>query len=124
MSVIEPKVVYKLKFYEKERELFPTEFNLKISQHDVIKIGRKLSRHFKFTEPDFYFRGSVDSGTAMLSSTPRLIRLGMDPSWGMFLHELSHVYNKEKYNNSHHNKRLMKTLKRFILYCQKKDFWG
>ena len=112
---------YRLKFYEQERELFPTEFNLKITQQEAHKITKKLARHFKFTAPELNFRYNADYGLAKLGGW--VMNLPKQPDLGLLIHELAHFYNYEKGLNYHHNKKLMKTIQRLIHYCRKRNYW-
>ena len=113
---------YRLKFYGDERREFPTEFNMKITQDEAEKITKKLSRHFKFTAPEINFRyNREDCGLAKLGGW--IMNLPKSPNLGIMIHELAHFHNYEKYKNSNHSKKLMKTIRRFVNYCRKKNYW-
>ena len=114
--------VWKLKFYGEERDRYPDEFRVKITQGESVKISRKLSRHFKFRCPEINFRyNDEDHGLAKLGGWT--MNLSKDPTLGILLHELAHFYNYEKYRNSNHNKKLMRTIGRFVKYCRSKSYW-
>lgn len=113
---------WKLKFYGKERERFPEEFKMGITQAESVKIAKKLCRHFKFRYPEIIFKyNREDQGLAKLGGWT--MNISKSPTLGILVHELAHFHNQEKYGNSNHNKKLMKTIKRFILYCRKKNYW-
>ncbi len=112
---------YRLKFYEKEREEFPTEFNMRITQKDAEKINKKISRHFKFKAPTIMFRYNTDHGLAKYGGW--IMNLPKSPNLGLLLHELAHFNNYEKTGKGNHTKKLMRTIRRFIKYCQKKNYW-
>jgi len=113
---------YRLKFYEKERQEFPDEFDMKISQSEATKITKKLARHFKFTAPSILFKyNSEDQGLAKLSGW--VMNLSKSPNLLLLLHELAHFHNYEKKLNYNHNKKLMRTIRRFVRYCRKKNYW-
>ena len=114
--------MWKVKFYADEREEFPNEFGMKITQDEALKIIKKLSRHFKFRCPGVVFKYSDgDRGLAKLGGW--IMNLPKSPNLGITLHELAHFHNQEKYKNSNHNKKLMRTLRRFMKYCRNKNYW-
>jgi len=111
-----------LKFYVKERKLFHKEFyDITLTKHETLKITKKICRHFKFRQPALVFKYNTDRGLAKLNSG--VINLPKSPNLGILLHELAHIYNYEKLENFHHNKKLMKTLNKFVNYCRKKNYW-
>lgn len=110
-----------LKYYEKERERFKTESELRFTDSDSLKITKKLARHFKFRVSEIRFWGNRGKGQARNISQ---IRLSHSPSLLLIAHELGHLFNKQKLGNWRHSKRLTKTVSRFLVYCRKKAYWG
>jgi hypothetical protein len=120
-----------LKFYRKERERFPEAFKIKVSDKDAVKIVNKLCRHFKIRRykglGKWEYKVGVrfwGNGGARAFVSWKFIHLPHNPSIGIICHELAHIYNHIRYNNHHHNKRLMRTIERMINYCKKKKYWG
>jgi len=112
-----------LKFYGVERERFTDEFAMYVSQGDVLRITRKLSRHFKFRCPVVNFRYN-DDDHGLAKAGGWAVNLSKSPTLGLLLHELAHLHNYEKYSgNWGHNKKLMRTISRFAKYCRKKNYW-
>ena len=105
-----------LKFYRKERELFP-EFDLKVSDEDAVVIVRKLLRHFgrkgRYSKVKVRFYGNRDSGENGWFG----IRLSHKPSIGLICHEVAHEFHRK------HDRKLMRLIGRFIHYCEKKSYW-
>jgi len=109
-----------LKYYAKERERFKTESELRFTDSDSLKITKKLARHFKFSLSEVRFWG-YRSG---LARSLTRIRLSHSPSLLLIAHELAHIFNKQKYGNWRHSKKLTKTVSRFLHYCAKMSYWG
>ena len=116
-----------LKFYEKERELFPVESRMLVASNDRIELMvRKLCKHFKISTPRMTFT-SYSVGHYYRAKKYRKALIDFPRRYCkilMMVHEVSHHYNQEKYGTDRHNKKLMKTLKRLMKYCIKKDYWG
>lgn len=110
-----------LKFYEKERQQYPEAFTHKVSDEGAKIIVKKLKRHFKIIRLyGLRFYGNSGSGSAYPNG---YIRLSHNPSVGMICHEVAHLFNKRKYGNWNHNKKLMRTIKRMVNYCKRKNYW-
>ena len=111
-----------LKFYKEERKLYHKEFyDIILTKDEVFKIVKKLSRHFKIKQPTTSLKYSMDRGLAKLNTNH--INLSKTPSLGLLIHELAHIHNYQKNINWFHNKKLMKTIKRMMKYCMKKNYW-
>lgn len=110
---------FRLTFYANERKLFPTEFSMKVEDRTAEKIVSKIARHFKFKIFRIGFRGNKGSGHAWYDE----ITLSHNPSIAVICHELAHSHNKQKYGNMYHNKKLLRTMTRFIEYCRKMNYW-
>jgi len=95
---------------------------MRMTQTDTEKISKKIARHFKFTLPGLNFRYNTDHGLAKLGGWG--MNLPKVPTLGLLLHELAHFHNYEKKINYNHNKKLMRTIRRFVKYCQKKNYWN
>jgi len=108
-----------LKFYQKERQRFLKAFNHKVTDEQARKIIKKLVRHFKIPLVLIDFRGHHGGGHAHSN----IISVSHNPAIGVLCHELAHVFNKAKYGNWKHNKKLMRTIGTFIKYCEKKNYW-
>ena len=116
----------RIKYYDRENDqldLMGFNRKLKLDEKTAISITRKLSRHFKFTEPEIYFYGSKDSGYA--SQHENRIKVAHEPTLGTLIHELAHRYTIEKHlvSEKFHTKKLMQTTKRFAKYIMKKNYW-
>jgi len=112
-----------LKFYQKERKLFPEEAIMRVSDKRAEIIFRKLERHFIDSRRypfglRFYGNGGGSCGSWG-------IRLPHNPTILFICHELSHRIHQIKYGSTkrHHTKKLMTIIKRLITYCQKKNYW-
>lgn len=116
----------RLKFYVKERELFPYEHRLIVdSQHHVKLIVGKLCRHYNISVPDVIFTGRTWAMYFKAEGLKKaIIRFPKKINILMICHEVAHHYNLIKKGNYNHSKKLMTTIKRFINYCRKKDYWG
>jgi len=112
-----------IKFYDKEREEFPLEAELTVSDKDCVKICKKIARHFKFHlgEIRFYGRNGYHNCEAYDDGSIRFVH---NPSILHICHELAHIHNLQKYGNWRHNKKLLRTIKRFVNYCRKKNYWN
>jgi len=110
-----------LKFYQNERKIFSPYFDMEINEQAATIVINKLKKHFNFNVFKVSFT-AYKNGTAY----PRQSSISLPPNMGLgfILHELAHLYNYQKYNNCHHNKKLMKTISRFFKYCIKLNFWG
>jgi len=108
-----------LKFYQDEHKEFETEFKFKVSNEHAKKIVRKLSLHFEFRVNSIRFYGNRQSGTAY----PYAIRLSNNPNISLICHECAHLYNRQKTGDWGHNKKLMKTIRKFVRYSCKKGYW-
>ena len=116
----------RVKYYDRENEqLDQMGFNrkLKLSEKAAVSITRKLSRHFKFPEPEIYFYGNLNSGYA--SQYENRIKVAHEPTLGVLIHELAHRFTIEKglVNEKFHTKKLMRVVKRFAKYIMKKNYW-
>lgn len=110
-----------LKFYDIERELFPKEFELKLSNFENLRIARKLARHFKIQVNLIKFK----RGRFSLADTYfKVIQYLHNTSLGSVCHELAHLWNEQKFNNSNHNKKLMRTIEKLVIYCRKKNYFA
>jgi len=115
-----------IKFYSKEREEFKTATNTHIFEPDISMIFRKLCRHFKITNVKLEIGKMRDGcGRATYSGYGiSVIKVSKKTDFLILCHEISHIYNRQKLHCWGHNKRLWKTLKRIIKYCEKKNYWG
>lgn len=115
-----------LKFYARERELFPDEHKLMIdSQHHVKLIVGKLCRHYDLPIPDLIFTGRTKGTYFQAWGRGRpTIRFPKKVSILLLCHEVAHHYNLVKKGSYNHTKKLMTTIKRLLAYCRKKDYWG
>lgn len=109
-----------LKYYEKMWKKFRTEYDYHISDKEAIKVCKKLARHFKIPLKDVRFYGKHRG----MAYTNYKIRIPHKPSIGIICHELAHLFNYQKYHNWYHNKRLLRTEKKFVNYCRKKQYWN
>ena len=112
-----------LKFYDKERKLFPEENVMCVSDEVTEIIFRKLERHFVDSRRysfglRFYGNGGGVCGTWG-------IRLPHNPSILLICHELAHRIYRLKYGSTerHHTKKLIRIIKRLVTYCRKKNYW-
>lgn len=110
-----------LKFYETEQKVFNEEYHIFVTDTNAMIITKKLCRHFKFPVPVIKFFGIKQRGAAC--KYIKKIRVPHNTSVGLLCHELAHKYNRFKYNDSKHSKRLMRTITRFLKYCKSKDYW-
>ena len=109
---------FRLTFYVKERKLFPTEFTMKVDDEKTRMIIAKITRHFKFKVLTVRFWGKRNNGRAWTYE----ICLSHNPAVAVICHELAHSHNQQKYANMHHNKKLLRTMTRFIEFCRRKGF--
>lgn len=116
----------RLKFYEKERQLFGKAYSLYTSDHNAEIIVKKLLRHFapklpqkRWMEIRFYGNG----GARAFMGWTWGIRFPHNPDFGTICHEVAHLVNYEKYGKFRHDKRLLRTIKQLLDYCEKKSFW-
>jgi len=105
-----------LKFYEKERESFQKEYELKLTDQEAQTIYRKLLRHFKISCPwkTIRFWGTQEKGRSYIHGS---IKLPHNPSLGLLVHETAHK------KVAKHTKKLMTLMKRMFAYCKKKNYW-
>lgn len=117
--------MYRLKFYEKEREMFSIANVVHLSDRGTRIVISKLSRHYKLRKyPNIIvkFRNNGgDSGTCYY--TERKIIFNHQPSLLVVAHEFAHLMNYEKGKKHHHTKQLMKSIERILDYCFKKECW-
>jgi predicted metallopeptidase len=109
------------KFYFTESYKFPEECKLQITDQETILISRKLARHFSFNLDKVSFRGNRQYGFAYNKKDE--IRLSHNPNIELMCHELAHIHNRQKFNNPHHNKKLMRTIEKFLKFCKKNNYW-
>jgi len=107
-----------LKFYQKERELFPEAFKEKVKDKNVQLIVNKLCRHFKLGKIKVSFYGNRVAHAYWWDIT-----FPHNPSFGVICHEIAHIFNRTRGLNNGHNKKLMRTIKRLVNYCKKKNYW-
>jgi predicted metal-dependent hydrolase len=116
-----------LKFYEKERGEFKTAHDTNIFSPDTEMIFRKLCRHFKITNVKLEI-GTMREGYGRATYSgiysASIVKVARKTDFLILCHEIAHIYNRQKLNCWGHNKRLWKTLKKIIKYCEKKDYWG
>ena len=112
----------RLKFYWLEHETFPEAYSVRMDIQKTKQIFRKLCRHFKIRNTQLTF-WNRKGGRARSLAYGYEILVPEDCSFGLLCHELSHIYNRQRCMKFKHNKRLMRTLKRFIAYCKKKNHW-
>ena len=114
-----------LKFYQKERELFPNEAKIIFdSQEEIVKVTNKLCRHFglpklrvEFVKNKF---GASYSGFGYVRFP---FNVNHKASALFICHEVAHHYEHKKYGKSKHTKKLLKIIERMIKYCRKNNFW-
>lgn len=111
-----------LEFYRKERLLFSEQNKIFLSDSLTEKVCRKIARHFKFEVSSIYFRGRQLSAYSWYNE--KRIRFCHNPSFLLVAHELAHLYNFQKYHSGRHDKKLMKTIEKFLLYCEKKNYFS
>jgi Zn-dependent peptidase ImmA (M78 family) len=116
----------RLKYYDKEKkqlDLLGFDYKSIVNSKEAIKIVRKLSRHFKITEPEIYFYGKMDYGYA--STHINMIKLSHNPSYYSVIHELGHIYTIQNklLSGKFHTKKLTRIVKRFAKYIIKKNYW-
>lgn len=110
-----------LKFYRKEKELFPKEHDLILTEKEALAISKKLSRHFKFTVAKVKFYGKINCGYSWFML--RRIKVCHKPSLLVFVHELVHLYEYQVHSNKRHNKHMLKSIAKFLKYCNKMNYW-
>ena len=107
---------YRLAFYQQEHQLFSETYEIKVSDKDAKKIVKKLLRHFgtsrKAKAWEVRFFGNHQSGSCGWN-----IRLSHNPSIGLICHEVAHTFHLR------HDKKLLRYIKRMIIYCQKNSYW-
>jgi len=110
--------------YLKEDETYHHLREEKVSTEHAEKIIRKVARHFKLGKISAKFRGQVDRGRAQ--NLWKIIKMSWSPSLLVIAHELNHFLIWKRYPNKHVNhgsKKWLRSLKRIIDYCEKKDWW-
>lgn len=109
-----------LKFYQKEREIFREEAQITLTNKEAKKIAYKLARHFKITLNGVYFKRGRYSFAYFRTNT---LKLRNNPTILTICHELAHLYLYQRTKKAHHNKKLMRVIKRLVEYCRKKNYW-
>jgi len=123
-----------LKFYEKEKEMFPQSYSIHVTNEEARKIVKKLLRHFKIGSTWYRkhfvikFYGTKTGGGASTSSFQDFdIRLPHNPSIGMIIHEVAHKYMQRKIGREKgeksHTKKLMTIITKMQRYARKKNYW-
>lgn len=110
-----------IKFYFREYVKFPEEHKLFMTDKEAVLICRKIARHFSFQFDKVSFRGNRQYGFAFDQKNE--IRISHNPNIEIICHELAHIHNRQKFNNPYHNKKLMKTIEKFLKYCKTKNYW-
>lgn len=108
-----------LKVYKWEDETWPEFQGIKVTRERQAKLLRKLSRHFKVSEPRLtgcYKRGS-DSGQYF--QYLEAISLHKNTSIGTLIHEFAHHLNWKKYKKKGHAKSFKKCLKRVYRWSRR-----
>jgi len=124
----------RLKFYTKGWDTHSKAFHTMIPEDKLPMIHKKICRHFwvhpngkrlkPYLWPVLVANRKRGGGTAYLQRN--YIKVGKETSFGVLCHELAHIYNYKRWGKkaTKHNKKLAKTIKRFVDYCEKKDYWG
>jgi len=113
----------RLKFYEVEREKFPSAIAMHFCDEQAISISKKLLRHFgvksqRYCKITFRGRGGARAFYGWFWG----IKFPHNPDLLMICHEAAHLVNQVKYHNPGHNKKLMQTIKRMLTYAKKKNY--
>jgi len=113
---------FRLKFYEKEREIFKEEFNTFLSDEEAVVIISKLARHFKLWRitntivPAYRIKFYGTKQRASVGYNDRVIRIPHNPSLGLIIHELAHIVHGKKYDKWSHDKKLLKIMEKMLNY--------
>jgi hypothetical protein len=111
-----------LKFYRLEREKFPEQSEIRIPDRNVSKFTRKLTNHFDIKLDTLKLRGFNGSGIAYTGENR--IGLSHNPTVLLIVHELGHLYTKQKLGEHKHNKNLMRFVGQAVRYSSKKKYWN
>lgn len=107
---------FRLAFYEKEHKVFSEAYSIHVIDESAVKIVRKLLRHFGkgnlAKEVKVRFWGTGDGGSNGFG-----LWFSHNPSIGLICHEVAHYFEE------HHNKKLMRWMKKLTNYCKRKNYW-
>jgi len=111
-----------LKFYSEERKEFEAQAKTTIADKNVSKFAHKIARHFKVKLSHITLRCYSGSGSA--SRVYDSIRLSHNPSVLLIIHEIGHIYTRQKLGEQKHNKKLMGFIRRAVHYAEKNQYWS
>ncbi len=107
-----------LKFYEKERKMFPKEFASKMENEEAKIIFKKLKRHYKIRQEMVF----VHSGcNGKCSRWEVIVPIGLN--LGLLYHEVAHAVDYDKRKKFKHDKKMMTILKRVFKFARKHNDW-
>ena len=110
-----------LLFYCEEKVLFPKAYETKFGVAEANIVAHKIARHYKIPLREVYWTSG--------SRKPRChgqyaITLNRDYNTaGTLCHELAHAFEFKKTGTSRHGNKLMRIIKRFIVYGEKHAWW-
>jgi hypothetical protein len=110
-----------LKFYDLEKERFPTAIHITLEFPFAQKIIKKIVRHFKVN-----FAGVRPQPTRWVGYAHNNYSISLPKQSTLLLvcHEVAHLYNKQYFGDWSHCKKLMRTIKRIVNYALKMlPFW-
>lgn len=108
-----------LKYYDKERKMFETEFeDIFIKQEDTELLCKKLARHFKFIFNGITFRKIKYYGWAHCKKNTLTLKREHNDLLTI-CHELAHLWQFQKDKKGYHNAKMLNKVKRLIKYCHK-----
>lgn len=119
----------RLRFYEKEKEMFPICNETILTDAATRIVIQKLRRHYKlrrdivvtFRKP----KGGMAHYRYKWSITKSGIRIQHNPTLLLVIHEFAHIHNRFKFQNGawNHNKKLLRTIAKCARYCKTKKLW-
>lgn len=109
-----------LKYYDKERQMFPDAFGNKLKNEETKYFYKRLKSHYKIQQ-------DLRLGTRGARCNRWTIELWNNPSVGVMAHEIAHAID---WNNGHargdkwHTKKHLSIMKRVIAYAMRHaDLW-
>jgi len=110
-----------LKFYQKDKEVFFKEKQIILGEKDVKKLANKMARHFKFKI--LFVKVKNLKSSLGLAYPYGIILARRNINLYTFCHELAHCYQWQYNKNRRHNKKLRRTITKFLRYCNKMEYW-
>lgn len=112
----------KLKFYDKEEELFKEAYQKKLCERDSKIVFTKLKRHYGLTGLKL-FCNRKKGGWFSVGKGVCSISISKNTTFGVLCHEIGHALDLAVRGKSQHDKELMSAINRVVNYCKRNDWW-